>query len=111
MAWLITLTTLSPESRMCPVPLSARNLGLGFMLGSAILAMMHPGLGIPGLALIGGFVEARVGPLTSIGHACHLGGGVAGWLAGRWVLRPRVTLEQLQRQRAAREGRSMESSG
>ena len=72
---------------------------------------MHPGLGIPGLGWVGGWFEARMGPITSIGHACHLGGGVVGWLAGRWVLRPRVTLEQLQRQRAAREGRSMESSG
>lgn len=111
MAWLITLTTLSPESRMCPVPLSARNLGLGLILGSAILALIHPGLGIPGLAVIGVLVEAKMGPITSIGHACHLGGGIAGWLAGRWVLRPRVTLAQLQRQRAARERRSLESSG
>jgi len=110
-AWLLTLTTLSPESRICPVPLSARNLGLGLLLGSALLALIHPGLGIPWLAWVGGWVEARMGPITSIGHACHLGGGVAGWLAGRWVLRPRVTLEQLQRQRAAREGRSMGGSG
>ena len=86
-------------------------LGLGLILGSAILAALHPGLGIPVLAQIGGLVEARIGPITSIGHACHLGGGIAGWLAGRWVLRPRVTLAQLQRQRAAREGRSLETSG
>lgn len=111
MAWLLTLTTLSPESRMCPIPLSARNLGLGLILGSALLAALHPGLGIPVLSSIGGWVEVRIGPITSIGHACHLGGGIAGWLAGRWVLRPRVTLARLQRQRAAREGRSLETSG
>lgn len=105
MAWLLTLTTLSPESRMWPLPISARNLGLGLLLGSAILAVIHPGLGIPGLAWIGEWVEARVGPLSAVGHACHLGGGLAGWLAGRWILRPRVSLEALHRRRQARERR------
>jgi membrane associated rhomboid family serine protease len=37
-----------------------------------------------------------------MGHACHFGGALAGWLYGRWMLRQRVTLEKLRRDRARR---------
>lgn len=105
-AWLLTLTTLSPDSRMWPLPVSAHNLGLGLLLGSVILVLSHPGLGIPGLSWLGQAAENRgLGSLSSVGHACHLGGGVAGWLTGRWILRPRVSLESLRRQRQSRERR------
>jgi membrane associated rhomboid family serine protease len=44
--------------------------------------------------------------IFEIGHACHLGGGLAGWLMGLWILRPRITLEELQKERARREARN-----
>ena len=91
---------------MWPLPVSARNLGLGLLLGSALLAAIDPALGIPGLAqgrrLDRGAASARS---RRSGHACHLGGGIAGWLSGRWILRPRVSLEVLRRRREARERR------
>jgi membrane associated rhomboid family serine protease len=46
-----------------------------------------------------------------IGHACHFGGGLAGWIYGRWLLRPRVSLKQLERSRARRETRDTGTGG
>ncbi len=103
-ALLLLLTTLSPESRMFPLPLSAKSLGLGILLAALLLTLINPTLKLPGMGGIGKFlIEQGVGSLFQIGHACHLGGGLAGWLYGRWILRPRVTLESLRRERARRE--------
>ena len=105
MAWLLALTTLSPESRMWPLPVSGRNVGLGLLIGSGLLALCHPALGIPGLSALGRWAtNAGLASLVGVGHACHLGGGIAGWLAGRWILRPRLTKADLVRARARREG-------
>jgi membrane associated rhomboid family serine protease len=41
--------------------------------------------------------------LFQIGHACHLGGGLAGWMLGRWILRPRITKKRLRRDRERQE--------
>lgn len=109
MAWLLALVTLSPESRMLwPLRISGRNLGLGLLLGSAILALSHPGLGVPGLARLGVLAEqTQTGLATTVGHACHLGGGLAGWLVARRILRrPRVTRASLMRERARAEARN-----
>jgi membrane associated rhomboid family serine protease len=45
-AAILCLTGISPESRMWPVPISGRNLGLGILLASALLASLNPGLGL-----------------------------------------------------------------
>lgn len=104
MALLLLLTTLSPQSRMFPLPVSARSLGLGVMLGELILTLVNPSLDLPGLSVVGrAMVERGMGSWFQIGHACHVGGGLAGWLYGRWILRPRVTLDRLRRERARRE--------
>lgn len=106
MALLLLLTTLSPQSRMMPIPVSARSLGLGVMIAETILTLIHPALGLPGLAAIGqALTDAGFGSWFQLGHACHVGGGLAGWLVGRWILRPRVSLESLRRERARREAR------
>lgn len=106
MALLLMLTTLSPQSRMMPVPVSARSLGLGVMIAEMILTLINPGLDLPGFSEIGRLL-VRLGCASwfDLGHACHVGGGVAGWLSARWVLRPRVSLEALRRARARREAR------
>lgn len=102
MALLLLLATLSPQSRMLPLPVSARSLGMGVMVAALLLALMRPALGLPGFSTLGRMLGDD---WFQIGHACHFGGGLAGWSIGRWVLRPRVSLASLQRDRARREGR------
>lgn len=106
-ALLLLLTTLSPESRMFPLPVSAKSLGIGVIVAEALMTAIQPSLGIPGLSALGGAIErAGGGAWFQIGHACHLGGGIAGWVVGRWILRPRVSIEKLRRDRARRETRA-----
>ena len=93
-ALILWYSTVSPESRMWPVPLSARNFGLGLVLASTILAALSF---VPGLGDSGG--------IFAISHLCHLGGGVAGILMARWTLRPRADLAELRARREKREGR------
>ncbi len=103
-ALLLLLTTLSPDSRMMPLPISGRNLGLGILTAELILTLINPILKIPFFSDLGNFlVERDLGHFFQIAHACHLGGGLTGWILGRWLLRPRITREHLQQARRARE--------
>ena len=103
---LLLLTTLSPQSRMMPLPVSGRSLGLGILSAELMLALIDPGLGLPGFSKLGEiFVRLGLGAWFQIGHACHFGGGLAGWIFGRWLLRPRITLGRLRRDRERREAR------
>jgi membrane associated rhomboid family serine protease len=105
-ALLLLLTTLSPQSRMLPLPLSGRSLGAGLVLAALLLALINPELGLPGLAVAGhALVEHGMGSWFQMGHACHFGGGLAGWVYARWILRPPITLARLQRDRQLRERR------
>jgi membrane associated rhomboid family serine protease len=87
-ALVLWLTTVSPQSRMAFIPLSARNLGRGLLLASGLLALFAPWMDAGGIM---------------VSHACHFGGALCGWGVARWSLRPPPTLEQLKRQRARRE--------
>lgn len=101
---LLLLTTLSPQSRMMPLPVSGKSLGLGVLSAELMLALVDPALGLPGFSKIGAILAGHgLGTWFQTGHACHFGGGLAGWLFGRWLLRPRITLERLRRDRARRE--------
>ena len=103
-ALLLLLTTLSPQSRMIPLPISAKSLGLGVLAAELILALIDPGLRIPGFSSLGKkLVEHGLGSWFQVGHACHFGGGIAGWVLGCWLLRPRITLKRLRRDRERRE--------
>lgn len=105
-ALLLFLTTLSPQSRMFPLPLSGSSLGGGLVLAALLLALVNPDAGVPGFDSVGrGLADHGMGSWFKIGHACHFGGGIAGWIYGRWILRPRVTLARLRRDRARRESR------
>jgi len=102
---LLLMVTLSPQSRMMPLPVSGQNLGRGILLSSLFLTLVNPALGIPGLSSLGReLVIYGMSSLFQMGHACHFGGGVTGWLIGRWLLRPRVSLAGLRRERNRREG-------
>lgn len=104
LALMLMLTTLSPQSRMMPVPVSGKSLGLGILLAALLLALLDPSLQAPGFSRIGNrLVDLGLGSWFKMGHACHLGGGLAGWICGRWLLRPRITLDRLRRDRARRE--------
>ena len=104
LALLLLLTTVSPQSRMFPLPVSGKSLGLGILLAELVLALIDPALGFPGLSAAGrALVEHGMAGWFQMGHACHFGGGLAGWLYGRWLLRSRVTLDRLRRERARRE--------
>ncbi len=101
---MLLLTTLSPESRMFPMPLSAKSLGWGIVIAEVLFVIIDPDLGIVGLELIGKALNSMgLGVVFDVSHACHIGGAVWGWVYGRWILRNRVTLQSLQRQRAKRE--------
>ena len=103
-ALLLLLTTLSPQSRMMPIPISGKSLGLGILTAELTLALIDPNLGIPGLWTLGKWLaDHGQGAWFQVGHACHFGGGLAGWMLGRWLLRPRVTLKRLRRDRERRE--------
>lgn len=105
MAALLWLTGVSPGSRLWPLPISGKSLGLGMLFASALLTLANPELGIPGMAAWGRALgEPAAGAVFAVSHACHLGGAVAGWMGARWTLRPRVTLARLQRERRRREG-------
>jgi membrane associated rhomboid family serine protease len=104
MALLLLLTTLSPQSRMMPLPVSGKSLGLGIMSAELILALVDPALDLPGFSPVGKYLTGQgMGSWFAVGHACHFGGGAAGWLLGTWLMRPRITLERLRRDRARRE--------
>lgn len=103
-ALLLLLTTLSPQSRMFPLPVSGKSLGLGIMAAELLLALGDPALGWPVVSAPGRWLAGHgLGGWPQVGHACHFGGGLAGWLYGRWLLRSRVTLDQLRRERARRQ--------
>jgi len=104
-ALLLVLTTLSPDSRMWPIPISGKNFGLGLIVTELILWLMHPGLGLPMFSKMGQqLVLGGIGGIFQISHACHLGGALAGWWMARRVLAPPPSLEELQRLRKDREG-------
>lgn len=105
LACLLMTTVLSPDSRMFPLPVSGRNLGMGIMMASAILLLMQPGMPVPVLGEVGSWMEMRgLGGLFMVSHACHLGGGVAGLIMAKRVLGRRITAEVLRRERMKREG-------
>ncbi|MGB1873383.1 MAG: rhomboid family intramembrane serine protease [Akkermansiaceae bacterium] len=91
-ALLFTMLTLSPTTRLRFVPVSGKNLGLGIVLGEAILWLINPSLGVPGFSAIGGLVSACGGAaLFGISHACHLGGAFVGWWFARRIMAPVAT--------------------
>jgi len=104
LALLLVLTTLSPESRMIPLPVSGRSLGLGLIFASLLLTLANLALGMRGFSDWGkSLVGHGFGTFFRMGHACHLGGALAGWLYGCWLLRPRITLGSLRAERLRRE--------
>jgi membrane associated rhomboid family serine protease len=107
---LLLLTTLSPQSRMLPFPISGRSLGLAILGMELTSALIDPALKLPFFSTLGqNLVNQGLGSFFQLGHACHFGGGMVGWLMGRWLLRPRVTLKSLRAVRKRREASDFKS--
>lgn len=103
-ALFVAVATVSPESRMFPLPLRARNLRNGVILASLILLLLIPSLGVPYFSNLGTrLADSGFSSVFLIGHACHLGGALAGLLAMRKYLKKPISLAQLRKERAARE--------
>ena len=104
MALLLCLASLSPDARVLPLGISARNLGRGLLIGELLLALADPMLGMPGFSLLGGWlVDQGFASVFQLGHACHFGGGLMGMLFARKWQGPRLTREMLRLQREKRE--------
>jgi membrane associated rhomboid family serine protease len=102
--FLILLTTLSPDSRFLPFSLSGRSIGIAIILANLALTLLNPDLPTGPMARWGkGLADSGLDELFQISHACHLGGSIVGFLYGRFLLRPRVTLDTLKRAREKRE--------
>lgn len=105
MALLIALTTLSPQSRMWPLPVSARNLKWGILISTVLFYLITPGLSLPVFSEIGHLVvEGQMEAVFQVSHICHLGGAVWGGFVAWRILRTPITLADLERDRARREG-------
>ena len=108
-ALIAFLATVSPEARFRPLPLRGRNALLGFFAVSLAGVLIDPSLGVPLLSSLGeGLLTLGLGDFFTFGHACHLGGLLAGLLTGLYTMRQRVTLATLQRQRLAKEKRELQ---
>lgn len=104
MALLLCLASLSPDARVLPLGVSARNLGRGLLIGELLLALADPMLGMPGFSLLGGWlVDQGFSSVFQLGHACHFGGGLMGMLIARKWRGPRLTREKLRLEREKRE--------
>lgn len=109
-AFLILLTTLSPESKFLPLFLSGKSIGAGIILANLILSLSNPDLPTGLFAKFGTYLTQHgLTELFRISHPCHLGGSIAGYLFGKYLLRPRVTLASLKREREKRESASKRS--
>ncbi|MGJ8673808.1 rhomboid family intramembrane serine protease [Rubritalea sp.] len=88
MALLICLTTLDPDYSNGITRIRARHLGMGFFISSLILTLLTPSLGIVGLSRLGESLGGVFGyEMFYVSHACHFGGGIAGLIYGRYILR------------------------
>lgn len=102
--FLVLLTTLSPDSKFLPFFLSGKSIGIAIILANLALTLLNPDLPTGPLARWGRqLVDSGLHGLFQVSHACHLGGALAGYICGKYLLRPRVNLVSLKRAREKRE--------
>ena len=104
-ALLLALTTMSPNARLWPIPISGRNLGLGVIIAELLLLLMTPALGVPVFSGMGSIVVDLGEGVFVISHACHFGGAVVGCLLARVLAVPYPSLIDLQQARARAESK------
>ena len=107
MAMLLFLTGVSAQARLRFLPLSGENFGRGILLGSLFLMVTRPELGWPVLSGIGEWIQQiSFEGVYAVSHACHAGGAIVGAGWARWMLRPRMSLQQIRRAREKNEQRA-----
>ena len=78
---LLAYFSLSPQSRMMFLPVSARNLAKGVLISSALLTVVNPGLGLPWLSDFGSSLAGLLGEgVFRVAHLAHFAGGLLGWV-------------------------------
>lgn len=99
-ALFILMACLSPNAKMFPVPVRAKNMAIGILAASLILCLAHPGLNLPFFRTITEWLDRyQMSSVFQVAHACHLGGGLAGlWLSSR-IMGRMVSLDDLKRSR------------
>ena len=99
-ALFILMACLSPNAKMIPIPVQAKNMAIGILAASFILCLANPGLNLPVFRSITEWLEhAHMSSVFQVAHACHLGGGLAGlWLSSQ-IMGKMVSLEDLKRSR------------
>ncbi|MDA7867536.1 rhomboid family intramembrane serine protease [Akkermansiaceae bacterium] len=101
---LLGFFSISPDSKMILLNISARNLTKGVLVSSALLFVMTPWLEIPLLSDLGYWLESAVGDMIfRTAHLVHFAGGLLGWfLIGRFF--PKLlNADDLARMRMERE--------
>lgn len=114
--FLVLLTTLSPDSKFLPLFLSGRSIGIAIIISNLVLTILNPDLPTGILAGWGKrLADSGLHSLFQVSHACHLGGSLAGFIVGKYLLRPRVSLASLKRARqkleAAADSKKASSQG
>lgn len=86
---LLGYFSISPQSRMMLLNVSAGNLCKGVLIASAFLFLVSPDLALPIVSDAGRFLEQVFGPaLFRAAHLVHFSGGAMGWfLIGRFLPR------------------------
>lgn len=99
-ALFILMACLSPNAKMVPIPIRAKNMAIGLISASLLLSLCHPGIDLPGFSsFYEMFAGAGWSSIFMVSHSCHLGGGIAGfWLSTR-IMGKMITLKDLARTR------------
>jgi membrane associated rhomboid family serine protease len=104
MGMLLAFFALSPNSKMLLLPVSARNLGKGVLISSALLFLVTPGLNLPLMSNLGLWLEGAFGSiLFQMAHLAHFIGGLLGWVMIPRFFPRLLTSEDLIRMRTEQE--------
>jgi len=99
-ACFVLMACISPNVKLIPIPIRAKNMAIGLLSSSLLLSLAHPGLSLPGFTAFYDMLEqAGLGSIFIISHSCHLGGGLAGIWLSRKIMGKMVSLEDLARTR------------
>lgn len=87
------LCTIAPDTVFWPLFVSGRNLFYAILITTIFFIVTAPTLHIPILSQIGVVIEkSALSPIFQVGHACHLGGLLMGWLIAKRMIRvPRMS--------------------
>ncbi len=99
-ALFVLVATLSPNEKLILIPVKAKNMVIGVLAASLLLSLAQPGIDLLGFSNITQwFSEMQMLSAFQVAHACHLGGGLAGWWCSSRMMGKMITLHDLQKSR------------